>query len=208
MQHAWHIHWSHKLRAAVEAESENLVRNQAFRLLTTRNLIMNRDVFEAVGGFDESLATGEDTDFALRAARSGTNVCGLPSLRVLHHGEPRTLEQFYRQQYWHANRDAYGKILRERQGIQGLNALLFTFLFAASLLLSAAGFLSASVRLVYGLPLVLLIGGPALLVATRAKEPLQAVPLAILYFAYGLARAVELFRIHGKGKSWRNSPPP
>ncbi len=212
VQYAWHIHWSHKLRAAIEAEPEDLIRNQAFRLITTRNLIMNRSVFEAVGGFDETLSTGEDTDFALRATRKGIDVCGLPSLQAVHHGDPATLSQFYRQQYWHANRRSYRKIRSGGSGMAGLHAPVFTFLFLAASIFALAGaglaVVAGSMAPLAGLvPLLVLIGAPALVIALRAGEPLQAFPLSVLYLTYGLARTLELGSPAKKEKSWRARPP-
>jgi GT2 family glycosyltransferase len=49
------------------------------------NLFVRRTVFEALGGFDESLGyIGEDTDFIRRALRGGARVVLDPDLRVAH----------------------------------------------------------------------------------------------------------------------------
>jgi hypothetical protein len=212
VQRAWHTHWSNKLRAAIEEEPEDLVRNQAFRLITTRNLIMNSTVFDAVGGFDETLSTGEDTDFALQATRKGIEVCGLPSLHAVHHGEPASLAQFFRQQRWHANRRSYRKILSGGSGIEGLHAPVFTVLFLAASILAIAcigmAAITGSIAPIAGLvPLLVLTGAPAVVIALRAGEPLQAIPLFVLYLAYGLARTLDLVGLARKGKTWRARPP-
>jgi len=208
VQKAWYIHWANKLRAAIEAEPEDLVRNQSFRLITTRNLIMNRSVFDVVGGFDEALPTGEDTDFALQATRKGIDVCGMPSLHAVHYGEPATLCRFYRQQRWHANRRSYGKILAGGSGLEGMHAPLFTILFLLASILAIAAVAYAiyahSIAPLAGMvPLIVLVGIPAFVIAMRAGDPLQAIPLSALYFTYGLARTAELISPLKKEKSWR-----
>lgn len=44
---------------------------------TTSNLVVRRDIFEDVGGFDESLTHAEDQDWLLRAARAGYKIVGI-----------------------------------------------------------------------------------------------------------------------------------
>lgn len=54
--------------------------------------LMNREMFERTGGFDEHLGRGEDLDFIVRARRSGGQLCRLPAKitssarRYRHHG--------------------------------------------------------------------------------------------------------------------------
>ena len=91
VQRAWHTHWLAKNPAWIELKGRRVVLHQAFRLLTTRNLLLNRQAFQALGGFDESLVTGEDTDLAFRAHHLGLRVVADPALRVTHHGDPATL---------------------------------------------------------------------------------------------------------------------
>jgi hypothetical protein len=97
----------------------------------------------AVPAFDETLTTGEDTDFAFRAKQAGCEVVALPSLRVTHLGEPATLRQYYRQQLWHANRKAYATILKSTGGKSGANAIFFSISFLMGLVLAAAGLVLA-----------------------------------------------------------------
>jgi cellulose synthase/poly-beta-1,6-N-acetylglucosamine synthase-like glycosyltransferase len=138
IQRTWHAHWHHKHPAGQAAEPAPVTVG-AFRLLTTRNLLFNRALLDVVPKFDETLTTGEDTDFAFRAAQAGCEVVALPSLRVTHLGEPSTLRQYFRQQLWHANRKAYGTILRSSGGKTGANAIFFSVLFLVALLLAILG---------------------------------------------------------------------
>jgi GT2 family glycosyltransferase len=56
----------------------------------TCNIVYPRALLERLGGFDESLpvASGEDTDLALRARESGADYVGAPWVRTFHMVEP------------------------------------------------------------------------------------------------------------------------
>ena len=207
IQRAWHAHWRHKNPAA-RPDAAEPVSAEAFRLLTTRNLLFNRALLGVVPSFDESLATGEDTDFAFRASQAGATVLALPSLRVAHLGEPSTLRQYFRQQLWHANRKAYSAILKSSGGKSGANAVFFSFAFLAALLLAAAApflaFASSPAALLAAAPLLAVVAAPAALVACRARSPALFPRLCILYFLYGLARAIDLAGLSPQKKSWKS----
>ncbi len=204
---AWHAHWHHKNPAATAGGGEP-VTVEAFRLITTRNMLFNRALLGVVACFDETLTTGEDTDFAFRAAQAGAEVAALPSLRVTHLGEPATLRQYYRQQLWHANRKAYGTILKSSRGKAGANAIFFSLAFLGALCLVplavALAVLFSPWYLFLCAPLVLVTAGPAALIADRANSPVLFLRLTVLYFLYGLARSVDLVGLSPRKKSWKS----
>ena len=207
IQRSWHAHWRHKNPAAQPGGSEPIV-VEAFRLITTRNMLFNRALLAAVPSFDETLTTGEDTDFAFRASQAGCEVAALPSLRVTHLGEPSTLRQYYRQQLWHANRKAYSAILKSSRGKTGANAIFFSLAFLASLCLAFLGIVLATLfspwALLLLVPLAAVTVLPALLIADRANSPVLLLRLAVLYFLYGLARSVDLVGLSPRKKSWKS----
>lgn len=210
VQEAWHAHWLHKHPQVRAAAAGGVVRKEAFRLVTTRNMLLHREVCGQVGGFDENLPTGEDTDFVFRAYRRGIEVVAVPALRVIHHGEPATLGEFYRQQLWHANRDSYRKIVRESGAKVGGHAPLFAALFLAGLILLAAGAATAAVLgrawpVALALPLLLTVGLPAGTTAARAKSVGLFLPLCLIYALYGLARALDLAGCARRKGSWKRN---
>lgn len=71
----------------------------------TGHLIVRRDSFDRVGGFDESLSTGEDVDFCRRARDAGLLVVPDQRLAVTHQGAPMTAWQFLRREIWHGTGD-------------------------------------------------------------------------------------------------------
>lgn len=207
IQRSWHAHWHHKNPASQGGDPAPVVA-EAFRLITTRNMLFNRALLEVVPAFDESLTTGEDTDFAFRATQAGCEVVALPALRVTHLGEPSTLVQYYRQQLWHANRKAYSTILKSSGGKSGANAIFFSLAFLAALLFVPLGILLALLFTPWALlllaPLALVTAGPAALIADRARSPLLFLRLCVLYFLYGFARSVDLVGLSPRKKSWKS----
>ncbi len=207
IQRAWHAHWHHKNPAAQQGQAAPVIPD-AFRLITTRNMLFNRPLLAVIPSFDESLTTGEDTDFAFRATQAGAEVVALPSLRVTHLGEPSTLRQYYRQQLWHANRKAYSTILKSSGGKSGANAIYFSLAFLASLLLAFLGLVMAALFSPWFLlllaPLAAVTLLPALLIADRANSPVLFLRLVVLYFLYGLARSVDLVGLSPRKKSWKS----
>lgn len=63
------------------------------RTYPTANLAVRRDALEAVGGFDETLHAGEDTDLAWRVLATGADAEWLPAAVVLHAVRPATFPQ-------------------------------------------------------------------------------------------------------------------
>ncbi|HPF98884.1 MAG TPA: glycosyltransferase [Kiritimatiellia bacterium] len=205
VQSAWHAHWQHKNTALRHAGTEPVTKD-AFRLITTRNMILARAAFDQLRGFDEDLPTGEDTDLVFRAYQAGLRVLAIPGLRVVHWGEPSTIHQFFRQQLWHANRRSYGKIARSSGGRVGANAPLFTLAFAATALLAVAG-LAGSPVCPYAptliLPLLSLLFLPAATISARAGKLALIPQLMILYAAYGAARTLDLMGFGRSKLSWK-----
>ncbi len=205
---AWYAHWSFKNPRRESFRGRDVVRHEAFRLLTTRNMLMHRAVFDRLGGFDENLPTSEDSDFVFRAAGRGILVLGAPALQVIHHGEPATLRAFYRQQAWHANRSSYARIVREAAGKTGGHAPLFTVLYAISAAAAIVGLALSLLMtswhwLLLVLPLAALLAGPAALIAKRARSWRLMPALSVLYAAYGCARALDLVGFYRVKRSWK-----
>lgn len=206
VQEAWHIHWMNKNPALDQEQGEWVVKRDGFRMITTRNMIFHRAIADRIGGFDEALSTGEDTDFVFRATMAGIPAWGLPALKSTHLGEPDTLRKFYRQQLWHANRKAY-KTIMEKSGMKsGGNAPLFTAVFLAGLVAATLGLLLAPVHpffLLGPLPLPGLLLALAARIGLRARRPGLILPLATLYAAYGLARSIDLIGLSPAKPSWK-----
>jgi glycosyltransferase involved in cell wall biosynthesis len=71
----------------------------AVRWLPTYNLLVRRQTFERVGGFDESLSTCEDCDLGYRMAAIGRQMVDARA-EVVHSGESRSLRELFRREAW------------------------------------------------------------------------------------------------------------
>lgn len=209
VQAAWNFHWLQKNRRLEDYRGRPVVRHEGFRLATTRNMILHRAVADQIGGFNEELATGEDTDFAYRAYLAGVAVLGVPELKMVHRGEPATLGQFFRQQIWHANRRSYQHILKTSGGKIGGNAPKFAAVFLACLVLALSGIIASLATgscwaLLLALPLIGVSTLPALRLCAKAGNWQYVFSLSILYAAYGLARAYDLAGFSPSKTSWKS----
>jgi glycosyltransferase involved in cell wall biosynthesis len=73
--------------------------------LPTRGLFVNKDLHEALGGFDEELFKGKrggsDKEFTYRLRRAGYSLIADPSLNMIHLGCESTLAGFLKKETWH-----------------------------------------------------------------------------------------------------------
>lgn len=78
--------------------------------LMTGNLMVRRDAFFKVGGFEETLLRGEDIDFSWLLVLNGSSLKYLPDLEVLHERHP-TFLNLYRKLF----KDGKATVLLERR---------------------------------------------------------------------------------------------
>jgi glycosyltransferase involved in cell wall biosynthesis len=90
------------------------------------DLIVRRDRFFELSGFDEQIETSEDCDFCQRAAASGTPAVGIAALSVEHLGTPQTLSEFFRKQRWHGSH-VFQVFLKDERHIRNARSVLLAF---------------------------------------------------------------------------------
>jgi len=181
---------------AVPADA-NWIAHSWFRSLASRtrqdyvnsgNLILSKALFDTIGGFDETLTSGEDVDLCRRARLAGGTVAVTPDMAAVHLEYPTTLRAFFARERWHGRNmlDNFSSPLQDK-------ALLFAMLHIV--LLMAASVLAWS----HGLPGLLLTAVGyivilAVLVAGKVGRcpPREFTRLAVLYSIYGFARALAL----------------
>ncbi len=206
VQRAWLYHWLTKNRRMTDWNGRRVIVEGAFRLATTRNMILHRQIALDINGFREELSTGEDNEFATRAEDHGARVLGVPELRVVHHGEPRTLREFFKQQYWHANPQPYEYLLRKSAG----NAPRYTLAFLAGLLLGAGGLMASAMTrqpayLLLLLPWLSIVALPAAWMSHAGRSWKYFPALCVLYTVYGLVRVAQLLGLARKKYSWKST---
>ncbi len=168
------------------------------KLLNGGNILIARQAFEQIGGFDPQLKTGEDYEFCERAIAAGVAYSPNAGFRAIHLGYPRTIGHFMRRECWHGE----GDFSSLRRFIGSPVALIAVFY----LLLQA----SALVLLPFDASLALLLIG--LLFATNLALTLIRLPpksgLSFLYnnfahYLYFTARGFSLFRaIRNRAKAY------
>lgn len=152
------------------------------------SMALRKDLFEELGGFDETLETGEDPDLCRRARELGFDIVEVRGMECTHLGNPQSLGAFYRREAWHGR----GVRLRYANGqISGVvvATLIFALGIIGATILSAWGFVSgnALIHSAWLIPLMI----PAMFAVAR-RHTLSVIDTSRLYFiyaAYFLGRA-------------------
>lgn len=175
---------------------------QAVDWLGSGNLFVRRDAFDHIGGFREDLVAAEDVDLCYRLRQLGGIIVCDKRIRNIHHGEPATLVAFVRKEYW---RGSSGVRAWLSQGFplcdlpsmmwpvwHGLGAVAVVAITFGAIVFGSSKFALGAIVV------LLLLGTPSLLLSVRTcivERRIASIPaLAVLYFAYGLARAAALFK--------------
>ncbi len=82
--------------------SQKILKKAKAKYLNSGNLIVRKDIFNTLNGFDELLASDEDCDFGERLNAAGYFMLEDPDIRVIHLGNPKSLKAFYMKEAWHA----------------------------------------------------------------------------------------------------------
>lgn len=163
--------------------------------LGAANLVVRRENFFSVGGFDETLETNEDCEFCYRIRAAGLSVQESPQLAVVHLRVPRTLRDFYRKERWHG-RHVFKVFLRELPGLANARAVFFALYTLAGLFGLVWGTALALIARRFGPIQVFMLATilPPLLLSARAamayKRWRYLFALFALYLTYGVARAI------------------
>jgi glycosyltransferase involved in cell wall biosynthesis len=161
------------------------------QLLGGANIITSRQAFDDIGGFDESLKTGEDYDFCQRYIQQGMDYSTDPEFKAIHLGFPHTLKGFLKREYWHGEGD-FKSFARFRRSIVAIIAVTYLALLVAL-------FLSALMEY-WRIASSILVALAALNLAITLKRFSQCPVRTILVnyflnFCYFLARIGSLFRM-------------
>jgi GT2 family glycosyltransferase len=68
--------------------------------LPSGNIVVRRDAFDGIGGFDTSLETCEDVDLSQRLTSSGGRLVASDRLTSIHRGDPKTLKALFLGELW------------------------------------------------------------------------------------------------------------
>ena len=103
--------------------------------LGSGHMIVSRETFNKLGGFDESLVTGEDYDFCQRAKKNNVSVITNTELVVYHLGYPNNMIEFMKREIWHGRGDCttFSKFISSKVSMCGAVLLLLNLLLVPTL---------------------------------------------------------------------------
>jgi glycosyltransferase involved in cell wall biosynthesis len=165
------------------------------------DLIMRREDFLRLGGFDETIQTNEDYELCDRARKAGMQVQAFPQIGVVHLGTAQSLSVFFRKQAWHGTH-VIKVFLRDVLRSHNRKAVLFAAYTFVCVLVMIAGAVWA---LAWHGPWLAFAAAATALCLPAAALTLRQVaasgrwsdifPLFALYLTYGMARARALLRV-------------
>ena len=107
--------------------------------LGSGNLVVRREAFQAVGGFDESLETCEDVDLCNRLRMAGHRLLSDDRLRSAHLGDPATVRALFASELWRG-RDNITVTLRGPLTLRAMPSLVIPIVNLAMLASVVVGF--------------------------------------------------------------------
>lgn len=163
--------------------------------INSANLIVPSDIFKNIGGFNETLSTGEDYEFSMRAKKV-VEVISDDSIKVTHLGNPKTLKQFLKREIWHGL-GAFGSFR-----IKWFDKpLIGTILFLLISIFQIIGVLNIifngkSSLFVYSLIVLFILLNTTIFYRIKNKFNLKHwLQLLVLYYFYYLGRSISFLYI-------------
>lgn len=117
--------------------------------LGSGHMILSKNIFNKLEGFDETLSTGEDFDLCHRAKRQKIDITSIPQMKVTHFGYPESLFGFLKREIWHGTGD-----YKNFRSLFKSKVSLFALMF---LMLHGLFIIAIFNDLMYQLPIFLLI---------------------------------------------------
>lgn len=167
--------------------------------LPSGNLVVRRDVFEQLGGFDETLETCEDVDFSQRLWAIGARMRAVPALRSTHFGDPSTLRALFFGELWRG-RDNLRVTMKGRLTARSLVSLLIPVATLGAVTAIVVGavmtpFGGANVALAGAMTLgglIVVRALPLMQVRDTPRAPAAAAQALAVSTVYNMARAFSL----------------
>ena len=164
--------------------------------INSGHLIISRQLFDEINGFDERLETGEDYDISMRAKAAGIRLIDDVRLKVTHDGYPASLMEFARREYWHGRGDAISlaAFMQSKVAVVGLLFVLMHVLLIFFIILKHEN------------AVLWLLSGIAVVVISMAWQKYRGESLAtilinsFLYYVYFWARGLSVLSLPGLRK--------
>jgi glycosyltransferase involved in cell wall biosynthesis len=160
--------------------------------INSGHLIINKKLFEKIGGFDTSFETGEDEKLCFDARKQGALILPEPVLKAIHHGYPKSLRSFFKRARWHGR--SMKKYLSHPWQYRDL---LLGFYNLIVIIVGLVFLLLLDHKLVVLGTIIILIILPVLLISIIrvGRNFASILPLTLLFLVYGMAKTFALFDI-------------
>jgi GT2 family glycosyltransferase len=170
------------------------------------NMVVRRDAFEQVGGFDDRLETCEDVDLCARMAAAGWSVRAVRGMQSVHHGDPSRLSNVFWGELWRG-RDNLRVTLRGPRSVRTLASAAMPIAYAGAVVAAVFGGLAPRPigPLLIAAGLTGLVGLAAVRVAAMRRNAGGRLPAGLwaalkVAVAYDLGRSAAVFVGVGHGR--------
>jgi len=161
------------------------------KYINSGNMILHRELFNRLGGFDLSYKTGEEEKFCeeARLYHNGIIIKNA-DIKAVHHGYPKNITAFFQRMRWHGT-GMSRYLAKPWKSKPLLLAIYYLFLTVGFVLLLS------TLRHYFYLSLLFLLFQLApvfLYAASRSRRKIKHLfLLTFLYFCFGWARAISIF---------------
>ena len=122
--------------------------------LGSGNMLVQKELFVKLNGFDESLETCEDVDFCQRARKNGWRIIANPEMKSIHFGDPATLKNLFLGELWRG-RNNFRVTMKGPITLRALLSLAIPALNLLGIILTLIGVFMQLGDMSFGLPVIL-----------------------------------------------------
>lgn len=158
------------------------------------NMVIPKNLFESMGGFQEDIPSGEDYELCNRILSKDLKVFYDYRLKCFHYGYPRTLKEFIRREVWHGK----GMIVDFKNPLKSLPLLIsLIYLISYGIFAVIVSLWFVGVHYFFVLPYVLSfmllpLAAYAFIKAFRNRRFKYFPVLFLLYLLYSFSRSFSL----------------
>jgi len=167
------------------------LKEQNIKYINSGHIIVSRELFQIVGGFDGAMVTGEDYDFCMRAKKIGARIINNPKLRVVHQGYPQNIPQFFRRERWHGR----GDFLSLRNIVSSKPALIVVCQLLLLISSIAVTFFTSNILFLFFFIIFFMSVCFLAAVIRCGLKKIDLFPCTLLYSVYFVARSFALIDV-------------
>lgn len=159
------------------------------------NIIVRFSAFRMIGGFNESLTTGEDSDLCFRLQLGRFKVINSSSLENVHFGNSKSIKQFIKKEFWYGKNMIENIIMNPFDKVFYMSSITFICTFLV--------ILGGAISILRSNHAILLAACAAIIFITfmsscyrisKSRKYKYILHLNILYFIYYLVRSLAIIK--------------